>query len=658
MFIYIVFNVLDFLEARGQISKGIFYQEFSYLKLYAKNRPFKVIDCDKNVGLCVIAEEIYNGFVLDQLNNFVNYEYISFDPLDSTIAKIKSDLYELYRSKDLHECIYKKLIPGKNSKLGSFRLLAKLHKDKLGFRPIINCIAHPTSALALLVDCILQPFVKRSASYLQDSQNLIQMTVSKQFPRNSKLYSCDFEGLYTNIDLKHALLSITDFINRNFSSCYISSIGFKAILNLVFNNNVFTFNKKHYKQIRGTAMGSKCGPSVANIYISLLEEKFLVIHRPLFYVRFIDDIFTIVENSFDIQKLVDTFTYLKLNIVTSEKVVLLDLVIKLCVITGELSFSLYTKPTCTFSYLLSQSNHPTFIFNNIPKSLFVRIRRIDSEDSNYLNDGIVLIDHLVARGYDRTSVFKTYSRVFKIERASLISYKNKTQSIKENSRLNNTLFFKLPFDCNINENSLKVAINTASNQLCSANYYSDMKVRIVNNMQNNFSSIFVHNKTMDVSVHHRYSKCLLLSCKICKFSVSSKFLKLKDFYLPCLSYSSCNSLFVVYIIKCLSCDSFYIGQSENLSRRLSAHIRCCKLNLVPESSVCSNLIKHFHNGNCNFEHFSFFVFRNNIVNKFKRLNIETQLIHLFLDLGMKVLNDLIPDRYYWYSNAKLFEILN
>ena len=73
--------------------------------------------------------------------------------------------------------------------------------------------------------------------------------------------------------------------------------------------------------VLGIAMGSKCGPSVANIYIWLLEKNFLCIHKPLFYVRFIDDIFIIFNKDFDIRLLVGTFKNLKLNIVTSEKVV-------------------------------------------------------------------------------------------------------------------------------------------------------------------------------------------------------------------------------------------------------------------------------------------------------------------------------------------------
>jgi len=628
-------------------------EEFKYFKQYIKEKPFKVIDCDKNVGLCLINGDIYNDFVLEQLNLTENYFPILSDPLETTSSFINKKIMDLYNSKDIHRCLFKKLLPSKSSKMGSFRLLAKLHKEKLSFRPIINCISHPTSTLSLLIDCILQPFVKTSTSYLQDSQNLIQITESMSFPKDSKLYSCDFEGLYTNIDLGHALLIITDFIIDNFESSYITTFGFREILKIVFENNIFSFNKKFYKQIRGIAMGSKCGPSIANIYISLLEKNFLTIHKPLLYVRFIDDIFTILRQSFDINILLNNFLYLKLNLVTSKKVVFLDLTIELSQINGSLIYSLYTKPTCTFSYLLYTSNHPEFIFVNIPKSLFIRIRRICSLFSDYLYFGLRLIDQLVSRGYDRTKIFRLFIQISKIDRASLIPYKKKTS--RSNSILDKKIFFKLPFDCNLNSNSIGLALNTASNKLRSVDCFNTVKIQPINCMQNNFSSLFVHNKPYNALVNYSYKKCSSSKCIICIYSQTSSFLKLNDFILPILCNASCDSKNVVYIIKCKSCCSFYIGQSEDLYRRLKTHVRFCRLKLSSNTSNCSLLINHFHEGLCNFNAFSFFVFRHNIVNKFKRLNIETQLIHLFVDLGMKVLNDLIPDRYYWYTNAKLFE---
>ena len=72
-------------------------------------------------------------------------------------------------------------------------------------------------------------------------------------------------------------------------------------------------------------MGSKCGPSISNIYVYLLEKKFLTIHKPLFYVRFIDDIFVITKKEYEIDLLKRNFVPLKLNIDTNETVNYLDL---------------------------------------------------------------------------------------------------------------------------------------------------------------------------------------------------------------------------------------------------------------------------------------------------------------------------------------------
>jgi hypothetical protein len=42
---------------------------------------------------------------------------------------------------------------------------------------------------------------------------------------------------------------------------------------LLFFNNYFTYNKKYYKQVKGIAMGTECGPSIANIYLYILEKN-------------------------------------------------------------------------------------------------------------------------------------------------------------------------------------------------------------------------------------------------------------------------------------------------------------------------------------------------------------------------------------------------
>jgi hypothetical protein len=102
----------------------------------------------------------------------------------------------------------------------------------------------------------------------------------------------------------------------------------------------------------------------------------------------IDDLFLIAKNIFlksTIESLRTSFRNLTLNLECGPKVVFLDLNVEIDPLTKMLDFTLYTLPTNTFSFLLTSSNHPNHIFKNIPKSLFIRIRRNNTRLSNYLN---------------------------------------------------------------------------------------------------------------------------------------------------------------------------------------------------------------------------------------------------------------------------------
>jgi hypothetical protein len=76
-------------------------------------------------------------------------------------------------------------------------------------------------------------------------------------------------------------------------------MAFNTIIRLIFENNIFKYENKYYIQINGIAMGCICGPSIANIFVHILERKWLVIHQPIIYDRFIDDIFVGVNKKID-----------------------------------------------------------------------------------------------------------------------------------------------------------------------------------------------------------------------------------------------------------------------------------------------------------------------------------------------------------------------
>ena len=48
-----------------------------------------------------------------------------------------------------------------------------------------------------------------------------------------------------------------------------------ALLKVVLNNCVFSFQGKFYKQLHGAAMGSPFSPVVANIYMEYIEKRAL-----------------------------------------------------------------------------------------------------------------------------------------------------------------------------------------------------------------------------------------------------------------------------------------------------------------------------------------------------------------------------------------------
>ena len=72
-----------------------------------------------------------------------------------------------------------------------------------------------------------------------------------------------------------------------------------CLLEVVLHNNTFEFNNEYYKQIQGTAMGTKLAPAYANIFMGKLEHSILstVPLKPLFYKRYIDDILILWPHS-------------------------------------------------------------------------------------------------------------------------------------------------------------------------------------------------------------------------------------------------------------------------------------------------------------------------------------------------------------------------
>jgi hypothetical protein len=257
----------------------------------------------------LISHSNFSKITDDHLSDTNDYKKITNNPLNDVNNHLKETLTELfYDNHILKQSLFGNLCID-DSKLGQFKPQPKLHKKKFGIRPLINSIKHPTSRISLLLHFLLLPFVMKMKSFILDSQNLMQKCNKLTLPKECILISADFESLYTNIDHKHAIEVISDFMKDKLDPKELTPFGFKTLLTLVLENNFFEFDKKYYQQIKGVAMGTNVGPSIANIYIFILETKWLTLYCPILYHRFIDDLLLVILKS-HILLIINSFLYL------------------------------------------------------------------------------------------------------------------------------------------------------------------------------------------------------------------------------------------------------------------------------------------------------------------------------------------------------------
>lgn len=320
------------------------------------------------------------------------------------------------------------------------------------------------------------------------------------------------------------------------------------------------------------------------------------------------------------------------------------------VVRKLLLFSLFIKPTNTFCYLLYTSNHPEFIFKNIPKSLFIRLRRICSLSIDYFFYSRELIDNLISRGYNSTFLKKICKTIGNINREALIDYKVKNKE----KNFNSLLFFKSFFDFNFL--NLDIAFHTSFLKLkLLYPFLNNYKMNVINCLQFNIASLIVHDFKLIKSTSYKTKSCK--NCSICEYIDNSSFLKVNNFVIPIQSFSNCFSKNLVYIIICKRCNLFYIGQTKRcFNTRMKEHLNNIK-NFIPFCNLMNSAVAiHFNLKGHDYKNdFSCLVFKKDLESNETRLDIELQLIHLVKNLNKKIINIHIP--YLFKNKAKLFSII-
>ena len=248
-----------------------------------------------------------NGY-LRQLNDTQFHEKI-----DEDISPLTHECVKKYISRSQFDHMIDdetaKYLKENSPKPGRFYTIPKIHKQGNPGRPIVSNNSHPTERISQLVDHHLQPLVSKLPSYIKGTTHLLnKLNNISQLSNGDLLLTLDVTSLYTNISHKDGIQACNDFLETD--KFYYQDYKAPRSNSVNLNNNTFTFNGQHYRQINGTAMGTKMAPSYANFFMGKfeLEASAAAPHSPLIWSRYIDDIFLLWTHGED--KLNDFITYL------------------------------------------------------------------------------------------------------------------------------------------------------------------------------------------------------------------------------------------------------------------------------------------------------------------------------------------------------------
>ena len=385
-----------------------------------KNDNDIVIKKGDKGSCCVIMNRTdYIKEAEHQLSNPKHYKKLDAPIYPETRNLINKILKSLIDKSYINEKQYDYLSAKKDSRERHLYTLPKIHKNPETEwfipntipkgRPIISDCASESYFVSEYIDHFLMPLSMKHDAYLKDTTDFVEKIKKLRVPANAYLISIDVQSMYTNIDNDSGLLAVKKAFDRHPDK----SRPDKEILDLLeigLKRNDFTFNDQVYLQCSGTAMGKRWAPSYANLFMAQWEREVLpgCPLSPIFYQRFLDDIFLVWTHSLDefwqfFNILNNYHPSIKLTAEVSDKSInFLDTTVfksENIAETNKLDIKVYFKKTDTHQLLYKSSFHPKHTFSGIIKSQILRFHRICTRTTDFNQACYLVFSKLKERGY-------------------------------------------------------------------------------------------------------------------------------------------------------------------------------------------------------------------------------------------------------------------
>ena len=186
--------------------------------------------------------------------------------------------------------------PGKlnaTAKTHKFNSLDDITVDNLKFRPIISQIETYTYNASRVIPQYLKPLCENEYK-INDAQKFASM-IKNQTPLSSdeELVSYDVDSLFTNIPVGKTIdYIIHQIYNKKKVPQICSKTIYRHLMYKLITECAFQFNQNLFRQTEGCSMGGPLSVTLVDIHMIRTEKDIVTPLKPIFYKRFVDDIYT------------------------------------------------------------------------------------------------------------------------------------------------------------------------------------------------------------------------------------------------------------------------------------------------------------------------------------------------------------------------------
>ena len=233
-------------------------------------------EADKGSAVVVWDREDYMREANSQLSGKDEYQEFKGEAEGLLIKVIKSVLRKTRSRGDISDETLDYFLVN-NPKLDRFYLLPKIHKrlHNVPGRPVISNSSHFTENISSSIDFHLKPLAQKVKSYTQDINDFLKKIANlPPLPDDLILCTIDAVGLYPNVPHEEGLIAIRNALDTRKDKT-ISTDSLIELAECVLKNNIVEHDKSVFKQLEGTAIGTKVVPPYVIIFMDSLEEDML-----------------------------------------------------------------------------------------------------------------------------------------------------------------------------------------------------------------------------------------------------------------------------------------------------------------------------------------------------------------------------------------------